>query len=166
MLKIKVNEHKEIEIDIKKNEILIHGKKVDADIVKIGIDKFHILFNDGSYTIELLDKNETGKELTIAVNGKKQIVIVKDDFDELLHKLGLDKMSQKKMNEVKAPMPGLVLLVIVNEGDTIQKGDALIILEAMKMENIIKASGEGIVKKILVQTKQAVEKNQVLMVME
>ena len=63
-------------------------------------------------------------------------------------------------------MPGLVLRIMVNEGDTIQKGDALIVLEAMKMENIIKASGEGVVKKIVAQTKQAVEKNQVLMVME
>ena len=78
----------------------------------------------------------------------------------------MDNLNQKKMNEVKAPMPGLVLRVMVNEGDAIQKGDALIVLEAMKMENIIKATGEGVVKKIIVQTKQAVEKNQVLMVME
>jgi len=166
MLKIKVNENKEIEIDIKKDNILLNGKKVDADIVKISSDKFHVIYNDGSYTIELLSKNETGKELTIAVNGKKQIVSVKDDFDELLHKLGMDNLIHIKMNEVKAPMPGLVLCVMVKEGDIIQKGDALIVLEAMKMENIIKATGEGIVKKIVAQTKQAVEKNQVLLVME
>jgi len=166
MLKIKVNENKEIEIDIKKNELTVNGKNISTDSIKIGADKFHILFDDGSYTIELLEKNETGKELTIAVNGKKQLVSVKDEFDELLHKLGMDNLSHKKMNEVKAPMPGLVLRIMVNEGDTIQKGDALIVLEAMKMENIIKATGEGVVKKIVAQTKQAVEKNQVLMVME
>ena len=166
MLKIKVNEHQEIEIDIIKSELTLNGKKVDTDIVKIGADKFHVLLNDGSYTIELLEKNETGKELIIAVNGKKQLVSVKDDFDELLRKLGMDKLNQKKMNEVKAPMPGLVLRVMVNEGDTIQKGDALIVLEAMKMENIIKATGEGVVKKVVAQIKQAVEKNQVLMIME
>ena len=166
MLKIKVNENKEIEIDIKKNEILMDGKKVAADFVKIGADKFHVLFNDGSYTIELLSKSETAKEIAIAVNGKKQTISMKDEFDELLRQLGMDNLNQKKMNEVKAPMPGLVLRVMVNEGDAIQKGDALIVLEAMKMENIIKATGEGVVKKIIVQTKQAVEKNQVLMIME
>ena len=166
MLKIKVNEHKEIEIDINKNGLSLDGKNVDTDIVKIGLDKYHVLFNDGSFTIELLEKSETGKELSIAINGKRQTVSVKDDFDELLHKLGMDNLNQKKMNEVKAPMPGLVLRVMVKEGDTIKTGDALLVLEAMKMENIIKATGEGVVKKIVAQIKQAVEKNQLLMVME
>jgi len=166
MLKIKVNEHKEIEIDINKNGLSLDGKIVETDIVKIGLDKYHVLFNDGSFTIELLEKSETGKELSIAINGKRQTVSVKDDFDELLHKLGMDNLNQKKMNEVKAPMPGLVLRVMVKEGDTIKTGDALLVLEAMKMENIIKATGEGVVKKVVAQIKQAVEKNQVLIVME
>ena len=113
-----------------------------------------------------MEKSETGKELSIAINGKRQTVSVKDDFDELLHKLGMDNLNHKKMNEVKAPMPGLVLRVMVKEGDTIKTGDALLVLEAMKMENIIKATGEGVVKKVVAQIKQAVEKNQVLMVME
>ncbi len=166
MLKIKVNEHKEIEIDINKNGLSLDGKIVETDIVKIGVDKYHVLFNDGSFTIELLEKSETGKELSIAINGKRQTVSVKDDFDELLHKLGMDNLNQKKMNEVKAPMPGLVLRVMVKVGDTIKTGDALLVLEAMKMENIIKATGEGVVKKVVAQIKQAVEKNQVLIVME
>jgi biotin carboxyl carrier protein len=166
MLKIKVNEHKEIEIDINKNGLSLDGKIVETDIVKIGVDKYHVLFNDGSFTIELLEKSETGKELSIAINGKRQTVSVKDDFDELLHKLGMDNLNHKKMNEVKAPMPGLVLRVMVKEGDTIKTGDALLVLEAMKMENIIKATGEGVVKKVVAQIKQAVEKNQVLIVME
>ena len=166
MLKIKVNNNKEIEIDLKKNEVVMNGKKVHADMIKIAPDKFHVLFNHASYTIELLGKNETGKELTIAVNGKKQLVSVKDELDELLHKLGMDNMSEKKMNEVKAPMPGLVLRLMVKEGDTIKKGDPLLVLEAMKMENVIKSAGEGVVKKILAQIKQPVEKNQVMMVME
>ena len=166
MLKIKVNESKEIAIDLKKNEVVMNGKKVHADIVKIGSNKFHVLFNEGSYTIELLSKNKTGKELIIVVNGKKQHVHVKDEFDELLHQLGMDNLNEKKMNEVKAPMPGLVLRMMVKEGDAVKKGDALLVLEAMKMENVIKSTGEGVVKIILAQIKQAVDKNQVLMVME
>jgi biotin carboxyl carrier protein len=59
-------------------------------------------------------------------------------------------------------MPGLVVNILVAEGDTIAKGDALLVLEAMKMENIIKSPGEGVVKKININKGQAVEKNQVL----
>jgi biotin carboxyl carrier protein len=139
---------------------------VQADSVKIAENKYHILVDDGSYTVELLERNETGKELVVAVNGKKQSVTIQDEYDELLKKLGMDKLSSGKINEVKAPMPGLVLRLIVKEGDAVQKGDPLLVLEAMKMENIIKATGEGTVKKVVAQEKQAVDKNQVLIVME
>jgi biotin carboxyl carrier protein len=166
MIKIKVNDAQEIEINLAKNEIIMDGKLVQADSIKIDNDKYHLIFNDGSYTIELLDKSENGKELIVSVNGKKQLVTITDEFDELLHKLGMDKLSANKINEVKAPMPGLVLKIVAKEGDVVKKGDALLVLEAMKMENIIKATGEGVVKKIIAQTKQAVEKNQVLIIME
>jgi biotin carboxyl carrier protein len=63
-------------------------------------------------------------------------------------------------------MPGMVLRLHVNEGDKIKKGDPLLVLEAMKMENIIKAAGDGVVKKINISEKTAVEKNQVLIVMD
>jgi biotin carboxyl carrier protein len=58
------------------------------------------------------------------------------------------------------------LNVLVKEGDSIKKGDSLLVLEAMKMENNIKAAGDGVIKKVNVQVKQAVEKNQVLIEME
>ncbi len=166
MIKIKVNDAQEIEINLSKNEIIMDGKLVQADSIKIDNDKYHLIFNDASYTIELLDKSENGKELIVSVNGKKQLVTITDEFDELLHKLGMDKLSTNKINEVKAPMPGLVLKIVAKEGDVVKKGDALLVLEAMKMENIIKATGEGVVKKIIAQSKQAVEKNQVLIIME
>lgn len=166
MLTIKVNDNKEFNVDIIKNEVLLNGNKVHADMIKLADDKFHFIFQDTSYTIELISKDETGKEMVILVNGEKQQVKLHDDYDELLHKLGLDKLHSHKMNEVKAPMPGLVLRMMVSEGDIVAKGDALLVLEAMKMENILKATGEGKVKKIIVQVKQAVEKNQVLIVME
>lgn len=60
-------------------------------------------------------------------------------------------------------MPGLVLKLIVTEGEEIKKGDSVLILEAMKMENIIKAPVDGRIKSIRVKVKEAVEKNQVLL---
>jgi biotin carboxyl carrier protein len=57
-------------------------------------------------------------------------------------------------------MPGLVLKVLVTEGQAVKKGDGLLVLEAMKMENIIKASADGMVKKIHIEEKNVVDKNQ------
>ena len=74
----------------------------------------------------------------------------------------MDNLSAKKLNHIKAPMPGLVLSILVEEGKEVKKGDALIILEAMKMENILKSPADGIVKKIAVKKGVPVEKNQLL----
>jgi biotin carboxyl carrier protein len=104
--------------------------------------------------------------MSVVVDGKKQEIEIKDKYDALLKQLGMDKMLGSKMNLLKAPMPGLVLNILVKEGDNIKKGDSLLVLEAMKMENNIKAAGDGVVKKVNVQVKQAVEKNQVLIEME
>jgi biotin carboxyl carrier protein len=59
-------------------------------------------------------------------------------------------------------MPGLVLSVLVSAGQEVKKGDKLLVLEAMKMENIIKAGGDGVVAQIMVNQGQAVDKNQTL----
>jgi len=66
------------------------------------------------------------------------------------------------VNSIKAPMPGLIIDLKVKEGDVVKLNDPLIVLEAMKMENIIKSPGEGTVKVVKVRKGQSVEKSQVL----
>ena len=80
----------------------------------------------------------------------------------MLEKLGMNKTSAAAVQDIKAPMPGLVIELKVEEGQEIKAGDPLIILEAMKMENIIKSPREGVIKSILVKKGQSVEKNQIL----
>jgi biotin carboxyl carrier protein len=74
----------------------------------------------------------------------------------------MDNLAAKKVNEVKAPMPGMVLKILVKDGDEVKKGDPLLVLEAMKMENILKSPTDGVIKKIAAVTGVAVEKNQLL----
>lgn len=76
--------------------------------------------------------------------------------------MGFDNTKRNKMLEIKAPMPGLVLNVMVEEGQEVNKGDNLLVLEAMKMENIIKSPSSGNVKKIRVNKGDKVEKNEIL----
>ena len=63
-------------------------------------------------------------------------------------------------------MPGLVLDVKLNVGDSVEKGDSILILEAMKMENVLKSPAEGVVKSIHINKGDAVEKNQLLISFE
>lgn len=87
---------------------------------------------------------------------------VQDAQDLQLLALGLPDPAGKKATDLKSPMPGLVLSIPVKTGDLVRKGDPLLILEAMKMENVLKAPGDLLVSEIKVFQGQAVEKNQPL----
>ncbi|MDZ7649219.1 MAG: acetyl-CoA carboxylase biotin carboxyl carrier protein subunit [Cytophagales bacterium] len=74
----------------------------------------------------------------------------------------MNTTASSKVNSIKAPMPGLIIDLKIQVGDSVKPGDALLILEAMKMENILKSPGEGVVKTIKVKKDDSVEKGQVL----
>jgi biotin carboxyl carrier protein len=159
MLRITLNQQEYL-FDKKAETVMLNGHAVNADVVKLDKNKFHVIINNSSYNIELLAKDENAKNQIILVNGQKQNVEIKDKYDDLLKQLGMDKLMGNKANLLKAPMPGLVLKVLVTEGQSVKKGDGLLILEAMKMENIIKATSDGMVKKIHIEEKNIVDKNQ------
>jgi biotin carboxyl carrier protein len=140
----------------------INNVDAQVDVVKTGDKKFHLLLNNQSFDIEFLSKDETGKQLDIAINGKRVKTEVSTPLDNLLKSMGMDSVAKAKQNVIKAPMPGMVLRIIAKEGDAVKKGDALLILEAMKMENIIKSPMDGVVKKITAIEKTAIDKNQIL----
>ena len=122
----------------------------------------NVIHNHKSYSISIVGFRPKEKSCVIQVNNQEILVSIEDRFDILLKQLGMDSVNNKKVNEVIAPMPGLVLSLNVSLGDSVAQGDSLLVLEAMKMENIIKSPSDGIVKSIEVVSSQAVEKNQVL----
>jgi biotin carboxyl carrier protein len=163
MLKVKVNNKNE-HIVVLDNTTggTIDGKAFEWDVNEVKSGSFHIIKDNRSYNVEVIKADKNEKSFTISVNGNKYQLSVKDKYDELLKSLGFDNLNASKVNEIKAPMPGLVLDIRVNEGDAVKKGDPVLVLEAMKMENIIKSPTDGTVKKINVKKGQAVEKNQVM----
>tara|TARA_B100001093_G_scaffold122138_1_gene114888 strand:- start:3220 stop:3723 length:504 start_codon:yes stop_codon:yes gene_type:complete len=129
-------------------------------------DVHHVLYKHGSYKVKMVHFDKENKTCVIQVNSNEYVVTLEDRFDALLHQLGMDNINNQKVNELKAPMPGLVLSIMVQPGDSIVKGDGLMVLEAMKMENIIRTPADGIVKSLEVEKSDAVEKNQVLIKFE
>ncbi len=154
------------EVELVNERIKLDGKETNIDLIKLLDNKYHILDNHQSYNLEILHIDYVLKRIAIKINNNIYDLNVQTELDILLDKMGMTKSSSDKMECVKAPMPGLVLDILVDKGQAIKKGDSLLILEAMKMENILKATGTGIVKNINVNKKDAVEKNQVLIEME
>ena len=152
-MKVRVNNKYDFTLDGNENEI---------DIIEIKGGIFHIIKDNKSYNAEVLKANKEEKSFVIRVNGNKYTVQLKDKYDELLKELGMEMGSSAKVKELKAPMPGLVVDVRVKEGDEVKKGDALVVLQAMKMENILKCPADLVVKKIHVKKDATIEKNQLL----
>lgn len=146
----------------KDNSTLVDDQLFDLDIVKIKKNYFHIIKNNRSFTAEVIHVDKGKKEVMLKINGHTFDLKVKDRFDLLLEKLGMSQNSSGQVREIRAPMPGLILDVHIQEGEEVKEGQVIMILEAMKMENIIKSPGEGIVKKINVQTGESVDKNSLL----
>jgi biotin carboxyl carrier protein len=153
------------EQDSKTFSFMVNGKPVELDAYMNRNGMLCFLYNNHSYQAELVSYNEGDKLAVIKLNNAQYEVKLKDDTDLLLEKLGMLGKVQKVQN-VKAPMPGLVLSILVKEGDTVKKGDGLLILEAMKMENLIKAQADSKVKKIYIEKGAKVEKNQNMIEME
>lgn len=166
MIKAKVNDKHDYTITEKDEQIEINGKAVSPDVYKIDEKRMHLLLNNKSYNVEVTGYNEEEKTYTIIVNGQKNNVAIKDRFDILLEKMGMADLAANKVNDIKAPMPGLVLKVLVEKGTEFKKGDPVLVLEAMKMENVLKAPADGIVQAIEVKAGDKVEKNQVMIVLE
>jgi biotin carboxyl carrier protein len=162
MYKVKVNDQFLFEVENKDSAFLVNGVPVELDLSTIGNDSTHVLYQNKSFNTEIVELNKTDKTCKIKVNGNIYQISIEDQFDVLLKQLGLDNLTANKVLEIKAPMPGLVLKVLVEEGTEVKKGDNLVILEAMKMENILKSSTDGVVKKILIKQGNKVEKNQIL----
>lgn len=144
------------------NQLVVDDNIIDWDLIKISNDCFHLLIKNESYRAEVIKADPITKLFVLKINGKIYTVELKDKFDLLLEKMGLNNGLSGKANNIKAPMPGLIVDLRVKPGDNVKPGDALLILEAMKMENLIKATAESVVKSVKVAKGDSVEKNQIL----
>lgn len=153
---------KEFEILASDNDLIVNGNPLAWNVVSVTDGYFHILYENKSFRAEVVKADAASKTYTIKINGRHYPVVVKDKFDLLLEKLGLHHAGAGKVNNVKAPMPGLIVDLRIQAGDTVQTGDALLVLEAMKMENILKSPGDGTIKSINVKKGDSVEKGQIL----
>ena len=156
-----VNEQS-FEIETSDNGFIVNGKAISWDVSTVREGYFHILLNNASYRAEVVEIDTAAKRVVVKVNGTAYPVIIKDKFDLLLEKMGMNATAGARVNHVRAPMPGLIIQMKVKDGDEVKAGDTLLILEAMKMENIIKAPGDATVKSVKVRMGDGVEKNQIL----
>lgn len=141
-------------------------KLKEFDAISHENQKFHILEKSKSYNAQIINQDFNNKTYTIQINNNSYTVAINDALDVLIKKMGFEIGTTKKINELKAPMPGLILDINVEVGQEVKEDDALLILEAMKMENVLTSPRDGVIKSISVNKGDAVDKNQLLIEFE
>jgi len=132
------------------------------DLIALEEGNYHLLQDDRSYQIIVEGFNAEERTVALRVNGNLYKIQLLDEVGQMVRQMGLSRNTAAKAGDVKAPMPGLVLEIAVKEGEQVQEGQPLLILEAMKMENVLKSPGEGMVEEIVVQQGSPVDKGQLL----
>lgn len=136
------------------------------DLVSTGVSSLHFLDNNKTHQISFVSKDFNARKYTVKVNNAKYQVTIANPLDMLIDRMGFELGASTQVAHIEAPMPGLILEVSVIEGEGVKEGDALLILEAMKMENVITSPREGTIRSISVKQGEAVEKKQVLITFE
>ncbi len=135
------------------------GKKVDIEARTP--KALHLLINGRSMRLEHIIRTEEG-DLILRLNGLRYCLPIKNRR-ELLHSgIQAAGIKRRKQTALKAPMPGLVLRLMVTEGQALQAGDPILVLESMKMENVLRAQSDCTIVSAIVQPGEAVEKGQIL----
>ena len=156
----KVTVNDSFEYDFNNSDI----KKLD--VLKLSKSKFHIINNNKSFGAKLEKSDFLNKEYIITVNSNHYTVKISTPLDILIKEMGFSVGSTKKTTDIKAPMPGLILSAHVKEGQKVKKGDILIILEAMKMENSIESPNDAVIKSIHIKKGETVEKGALMIEFE
>ena len=164
MIEVQIEGDQKVRIQKEKNGFLVNDVLADYEIVSTSNTTFKVFTKNQIIDVVLVSQN--GKELILSVNNRELSVKIADHIDQILEELGLDTAQNQKVKDIKAPMPGSILSVLTEKGAEVKEGDHLLVLEAMKMENVIKAPGEGVVGEIHVNQTDNVEKNQVLITFE
>ena len=136
------------------------------DISQLSENTYHALHNNSSFNIVILHEDFLNRNYSIKVNNVLHNVQIGGALDALIKKMGFETGANKKIDTIKAPMPGLILEISVKVGDVVTKDAPLLILSAMKMENSFLSPRDGTIKALHANVGDAVDKGQLLIEFE
>ncbi len=159
-MNLKVHVNSDAEFDISPQELS------QLDAIKTSESTYHILYENNSYLAEITSSNFNQKSYDVKINNTNYKVSIFNELDVLIKDMGFALSSVKNVDSIKAPMPGLILEITVSVGQKVNEDDQLLILEAMKMENVLTSPRKGVIKSISVKKGEAVDKNALLIEFE
>lgn len=151
---------KQFEIEIQKDgTLLVNGEPRQVDFLSLGESLYSVIMQDRSYELVIEERDGAYEVL---MRGHLFTGAVLDERAQLLASRRGGLTAETGEISIKAPMPGLIVAISVTEGQEVQAGQTVVILESMKMQNELKAPRNGIVARVSVTPGQSVEQNKLL----
>ena len=146
---------------IDERHISIDGKTYEVDFVSVSGQPVYSLIADGKSHEAYVRESDEGWQ--VLLRGRLYPVRVEDEREKRLRAAAGGGVAETGEFHLKAPMPGLVVAIPVEEGQQVRKGQVLLILESMKMQNELKSPRDGTVNRIKVRAGESVEQKQPLL---
>jgi biotin carboxyl carrier protein len=141
--------------------VLLDGQPFEVDFEQIVDQPIYSMLLDGrSYEAYVYPAE---KEWQVLLYGRSYPALVEQEMERRLRMASRGGVSEKAEYHLKSPMPGLVIGVPVEDGQTVKKGDVLVVLESMKMQNELKAPRAGLVTRLRVKAGDSVEQHQTML---
>jgi len=144
------------------DQITIDGVAYPIDLRAIDEATFSLLIDHASH--EALVETSNG-EIQVLLRGRQYTARVEDERASRLSRSGSGLHAGSGEVTIKSPMPGLIVSIAVSDGEAVKKGQTIVVLESMKMENELKAPRDGTISSIKVTLRQSVEQGQALVVL-
>ena len=160
---------------ISEESLEINGKEVPFDFKPLHEGSFSLILGGSSYVVGYSRSNNSsdavqqdtdgllGKSVDVGIKSKTYSVLVDDERSILFKRFATKAQVGTEVQVIKAPMPGLISRIETTVGEEVRKGQGLLVLEAMKMENEIRSSVRGKVHSVDVKKRMVVEKGQPLL---
>ncbi len=151
---------KTVPVEVRSGEVCVGGKTVSVDLAGIrGTDVSTLLMDGTSHRVVA---RRDGRNWVVDVGGCHEVAEVIDERMAVIREMTGGPEASNGAQAIRAPMPGLIVRVEVDESDRVEPGQGLVIIEAMKMENELRAEAPARVERIHVSHGDAVEKGQLL----
>lgn len=141
-------------------DLKINSKRQDIQLLDDENGFTYILFKHKKYHVDIVEKNQN--KYTVLIDGVSYTFSIETPISYKRKKY-LDKQKSKnKVEIIQAPMPGKIIDVLVEPGAEVKNGEAILILEAMKMQNEIISTINGKINKVLIKQNDIVNKDDIL----
>ncbi|MGD2069786.1 MAG: biotin/lipoyl-binding protein [Gemmatimonadota bacterium] len=154
-----------LSVELGSEEVTVDGRPVQADLRRVPGTRVHSLLLDGA-SHRVVARQDGNGTWNLHLRGRRMRAGVIDERTRIIREMTGAGTAASGPAALRAPMPGLVVKVEVEEGDAVEPGQGLVIVEAMKMENELRAAAAGRVARVLVEPGEAVDKDQVLIELE